>query len=61
MTNSTEDNIEARLDWLNRIISHEITPNDAEVEALSDLRTFLAFAIKGCFTQRRTTPSRRSP
>ncbi|HDS1792686.1 hypothetical protein [Pseudomonas putida] len=52
MTNSTEDNIEARLDWLNRIISHEITPNDAEVEALSDLRTFLAFAIKGCFTQK---------
>jgi len=50
MTNLTEDNIEARLDWLNRIIMHEITLSDEEAEILSDLRTFLAYAIKGVFT-----------
>jgi len=50
--NSTEQNIEARIDWLRKIILHEILATETDIAALSDLRSFLATEIEGLFTQK---------
>lgn len=52
MKNSTEINIDARIDWLRKIILHELIATEAEAAMLSDMRKFLALEIKGLFTQK---------
>lgn len=50
MTNITERNLEARIEWLRKVITHEIPTTESEESALITLRTFIALEVKGAFT-----------